>query len=274
MGHHTELGIFRRFSTLNFQNLLYLQAKLTHLEKDLKLLVQRDQIDPNRLFYSKDWWSLARSRSDPKKTQWKKVLQIRKTLREYNRQLAEQTYLLKSHSPKLYDLEFFRNWLERPNMGNFPLRGPDQDAWSSENTYDLVAIHRRESSDPFSRWLTDTFLPFFHNILWKRFRKPLPEDPESGICQYSETHLSNAVNILGTVLASILPIISIVALYFVTDTLVRLGMSVAFTALFSSCLAVMSRAKRVEIFAASSAFAAVQVVFVTGSNIVVSSSET
>jgi hypothetical protein len=139
-------------------------------------------------------------------------------------------------------------------MGNFPLRGPDQGAWSWENTYDLLAVSRRESSDPFSRWLTDTFLPFFHNILGKRFRKPLSEDPESEICQYSETSLSNAVNVLGTVLASVLPITSIVALYFVTNTLVRLEMSVAFTALFSCCLAVMSGAKRVEIFAASSAY--------------------
>jgi hypothetical protein len=85
MGRHTELGIFRRFGALNFQNLLYLQAKLTRLENDLKQLVQRDQAHPDREFYSKDWWSLARTKgNDPNKRQWKKVLQIRKTLREYS----------------------------------------------------------------------------------------------------------------------------------------------------------------------------------------------
>jgi hypothetical protein len=171
-------------------------------------------------------------------------------------------------------------------MGNFPLRGPDQEAWSPDHTYDLIAVQCRESGDPFSSWLSDTLVPFFHNMFAKRFKQPLPEDPESEICQYSESHLSTVVNILGTVLSSILPITSTVALYFVTDTLVRLGLSVAFTAMFSCCLALVSRARRVEIFAASSAyvdssvygslkvakislilrFAAVQVVFMTGNN--------
>jgi hypothetical protein len=137
-------------------------------------------------------------------------------------------------------------------MGNFPLLGPDQDSWSNDHAYDLIALKRRDSSDPFSRWMTDTFVPFFHNILGKRFKKPLPEDPESEICQYSESHLSTVVNILGTVMASILPITSIIALYFVTNMLVRLGLTVVFTAIFSCSLALLSRARRVEIFAASS----------------------
>lgn len=138
-------------------------------------------------------------------------------------------------------------------MGNFPLRGPDQHSWSIEHTYDLLATARRESSDPFSRWLSDSFIPAFHNCFGKRFKKPLAEDPESEIGQYSEKHLSTAVNILGTVAASVLPIISIVVLYFATNTLIRLGLTIVFTGAFSCALALMTRARRVEIFAASSA---------------------
>jgi hypothetical protein len=86
MGHHSELAIMRRFSTLNIQNILYLQAKLTFLENDLRKLAQKDRAEPSRSNYSKDWWSLANStccRTD--KRQWKKVLEIRKTLKEYSR---------------------------------------------------------------------------------------------------------------------------------------------------------------------------------------------
>jgi hypothetical protein len=36
MGTHGEFGIFRRFQTLNMQNLLYLQAEITHLEAELR----------------------------------------------------------------------------------------------------------------------------------------------------------------------------------------------------------------------------------------------
>jgi hypothetical protein len=171
-----------------------------------------------------------------------------------DKELMRQNYLSGIKRPRSYDLKFLRSWFERPKMGDFPLRGPDQDAWSPDKTYDLLAIQRRESSDPFSRWLADSLVPFFHNCFAKRFKQPLPEDPESEICQYSEGHLATVVNIFGTVLSSILPITSIVVLYFVTDTSVRLGLSVAFTAMFSCCLALVSRARRVEIFAASSAY--------------------
>jgi hypothetical protein len=85
MGHHNELAIFRRFSVLNFQNLLYLQAKLTHLEAELEELAKIDEADPGRANYKRDWWSLASAGdNDPQKMQWKKVLQIRKTLNEYS----------------------------------------------------------------------------------------------------------------------------------------------------------------------------------------------
>lgn len=85
MGRHPELAILRRFRTLNNQNLLYLQAKLTHLEEEVEELAQKDDADPRGKNYKRDWWSLARSRgNNTNKRQWKKVLQIRKTLNVYS----------------------------------------------------------------------------------------------------------------------------------------------------------------------------------------------
>ena len=138
-------------------------------------------------------------------------------------------------------------------MGNFPLRGPDQKAWSPEHSYDLLAIRKRDNEDHFSGWLSDSVIPRFHKRIGSRFRKPVPEDPESAVCEYSELHISRAVNIFGTVLASMIPITSIVILYFVQSNLARLSLSVAFTGIFSCCLAILTGARRVEIFAATSA---------------------
>jgi hypothetical protein len=86
MGQHTEFGIFRQFSRLNLQNLLYLQAELVHLEADLRETVRADQNSghPRKVAYSKDWWSLANSRNDGDERQWAKVLEIREKLREYS----------------------------------------------------------------------------------------------------------------------------------------------------------------------------------------------
>jgi len=69
----------------------------------------------------------------------------------------------------------------------------------------------------------------FHKRIGHRFRKPVPEDLESAIFEYSESNLSKTVNIFGTVLASMVSITSIVILYFVQSNLVRLGLSVLFT---------------------------------------------
>jgi hypothetical protein len=91
MSHHDELAIFRRFSRLNLQTLLYLQAELTHLEADLKQLSIRDQADQNRAVYSKYWWYLAQSEDDhDDKQQWNKVLQIREKLKEYSTKIPVQ----------------------------------------------------------------------------------------------------------------------------------------------------------------------------------------
>jgi hypothetical protein len=104
-------------------------------------------------------------------------------------------------------------------------------------------------------------------------KKPIPSDPASEIVHYPEAPLHTFLTVLVTVLASLIPITSIgqrisqrscptasaltcrakVILYFVSNTLNRLAIAVAFTGLFAFCLAVTTQARRVEIFAATSA---------------------
>lgn len=139
------------------------------------------------------------------------------------------------------------------SLGNSPLRGPDQHSWSEDHTHDLLAIHNRSSRDPLSRWVVNSLIPYLHAKLLHRFKKPLAEDPESEICGYEESAVANVMNVLSIVVASMLPIASIVILYFVENMLDRLPIAVAFTGLFALCLALTTRARRVEIFAATSA---------------------
>jgi hypothetical protein len=84
MSYHEELSIFKRFARLTYQNLLYLQAELTHLEADLDQLVERDGALSSRAAYASHWWHLAQSDEDHDNgEQWDKVVQIRKKLKEY-----------------------------------------------------------------------------------------------------------------------------------------------------------------------------------------------
>lgn len=92
MGAHPEIAILRRFGALNAQNLLYLQAELVALEKDLSAYAAEDcaSKDTDRVFYSRDWYTLSNSRDDESTgneaagRQWQTMLKIREKLKEYS----------------------------------------------------------------------------------------------------------------------------------------------------------------------------------------------
>jgi hypothetical protein len=88
MGAHPEVAIFRRFGTLNAQNLLYLQAELISLDLKLKRCAKADAESghPDRTIYDRDWQSLHESLQAPdgNPEQWQTILSIRKTLKEYS----------------------------------------------------------------------------------------------------------------------------------------------------------------------------------------------
>jgi len=67
---------------------------------------------------------------------------------------------------------------------------------------------------------------------------------------------------IGTIISALLPILSVVVLYCVKNMWVRLALVAVFTVLFSLVLSLIAPAKRIEVFAATAAFASVQVVFV------------
>jgi len=90
---------------------------------------------------------------------------------------------------------------------------------------------------------------------------PLPIDPEnppvgenrSVLHHYDDHRVEIATNLIGTVFSSLAPLVSIVVLSFVKSSPARLGLVCAFTLLFSICLAVATKSRRVEIFAATAA---------------------
>ncbi|KAH8590888.1 hypothetical protein B0O99DRAFT_675689 [Bisporella sp. PMI_857] len=261
MGTHDEMAIVRRFKELNMRDILYMQAEILHLKEELREQEIAAEEKPEKDYSAKDWWSLAHAEDEEGRSRWSTVLKIRQKLEQYNNRIAQQVVLTNLKGPHSYDLAFFRDWLQRPKMGNFPLLGLDRNAWEAENMDDLLAIRPRKHNDPVSRLVINRFVPWFHTVFGSRFKKPIPESPLSEISHYHERPIIKSINILGTIIASLLPISAIVILYFVTNDFARLGVIVAFTAVFSLCLTLVTQAKRVEIFVATSAFAAVQVVF-------------
>ena len=131
--------------------------------------------------------------------------------------------------------------------------------------------------DLFTKFVTGPLLRCYHSVrghsrasspsrLYDRLQltipKPsLPIDPEnppveenrSGLHYYDDRNIEVVTNILGTVLSSLAPLVSIIVLSFVVSGRARLGLVCLFTALFCLSLAIATKARRVEIFAATAA---------------------
>jgi hypothetical protein len=88
-----EISIFRRFEALNRQNLLYLQAELTRLERQLRNIeadsAACDASDP-RSRYSRDWeWMNITDEKFNVNPQWQLFMRVRGTLKEYSKLLID-----------------------------------------------------------------------------------------------------------------------------------------------------------------------------------------
>jgi hypothetical protein len=84
MSTHPEFAIFRRFRALNVQNLLYMQAEITHLEAELRNKADEDIQSGNKQDHAHDWWSLAQDQETDDAGQWETVLEIREKLEKYS----------------------------------------------------------------------------------------------------------------------------------------------------------------------------------------------
>ena len=80
----------------------------------------------------------------------------------------------------------------------------------------------------------------------------------------SERRLQIAVGALNAIIAAILLFGAICNLYYVPSEKKRLALIALYTILFATCVGLLTRAKRPEVFAAGAAYAAVLVVFVSG----------
>lgn len=96
MGAHPEFAIFRRFRALNMQNMLYLQAEITHLESELRRVSYEDLGHPKRQNHPYDWWSLSQASDDSDQSQWELILRIREKLDLYSGVLARCAVVLRS----------------------------------------------------------------------------------------------------------------------------------------------------------------------------------
>lgn len=254
MDSDSDLSIYRRFGALNGRNLLYLQSELHDLETQLHDL----DIDADRRTHGNDAWATPRSWRALNRTEGERhlevVIKLRLRLDEYNRALNHQAWLLSLKGPKR------RPWM---NMVNYmranrtEMTETDAHFVRDEFRGDLVAL-RSEERELLSAFLGRYSFGFFGS------KNNKSHSADGQMISFSDGKIRSFVRVLAIVVSSVLPILAIVVLYFIKSPTAQLGAIVAFSALCSTALALLSNAKNFEIIAATAAYGAVQVVFVSG----------
>ena len=88
MASWPDVAIFRRFGALNAQNLLFLQAEITHLERELEIIRKNNELnnDEKGLHGDRNWFELSQESEDGElHPQWVVIQDIREKLKEYSK---------------------------------------------------------------------------------------------------------------------------------------------------------------------------------------------
>lgn len=83
--------------------------------------------------------------------------------------------------------------------------------------------------------------------------QPHPGDEEAGVVEFQDSRILTVSDVIATAASSTIPVAATTFLCFIDSTLKRLGVLIAFMAIFSMLLSVFTKARRVEIFAATAA---------------------
>jgi hypothetical protein len=98
MARYPEIAIFRTFADLNVKNILYYEAELAHLERELQEVEKRDAAcgTSPRQNYGTRWIKMQaglewpeicqepRQNTQGDERQWRMIVQIRKVLEKYS----------------------------------------------------------------------------------------------------------------------------------------------------------------------------------------------
>ncbi|KAH7203409.1 hypothetical protein BKA60DRAFT_600485 [Fusarium oxysporum] len=194
------------------------------------------------------------------------LIKLQPKLTEYNNLILQLSELSQLQIPRTSQLETLQDWLTDPKGGaNFLTKTgtPELYTWKPKDPSQYVSLHKTaEDSDPFTNFVKEVLTFIFHRLCGERLNAARVVDVESGLASYSDSSLVRASNLFTVIVSSALPVLTIFALNSLETTAQRIGLTVVFTVLFAVILELFTNAKRVEIFAATATFAAVEVVFI------------
>ncbi|CAN9105265.1 unnamed protein product [Alternaria alternata] len=252
--------LYKRFDELAARNLLYLQSELAELEAkqcafdqhDLTADLETKQCARNFA----DFQKAVQAKDTTQEERWQLMREIREKLKEYREALLFESTLATLPRPPKGVLRAFQSVFYNESYGKseaFPTLG-GHSAGLYDDIDDLVALRVHDDQDRLTVFAQKHLAFLF----------PDRKRSGNGIAYASDRAISSFVTWFSTFLAALLLIGAIVVLYKVTSPNWRLGLIATFTSLFAGSVGLLTNARRAELFAATAAYAAVLVVFVSG----------
>ena len=157
--------------------------------------------------------------------------------------------------PRRSQLESLRLWLIDHEGGNNFQSGVEQGTYLSEEGIQpslyLTVNPSLPEDDMFTNLVMDVISGPFHRTIGEKLGTGEVIDEESRYVSYQDSTISKMSNVIVTVIASVLPPLTVLALNSLPTTISRIGLTVVFTALFAGILGCFSTAKRAEILVAT-----------------------
>lgn len=251
-----ETFVFRKFDRLAARNLLHLQCQIIAVEEEIDQLDADVRKDPDTQNSSMRWETLMRNARTENRLEHKlvqKLADLHSLLKEYHETLLRQAKIGQLKPPNKRILGALRHYIKgdgHPQQMQLIFGA----AQSYLEEQDLAALCPPPDEDYLSRFLQDHWT----------FQKRCGKDPFDGTTFYQRNDVVNVVAAISMLIVSLLLISAIVLLHVISNAQAKLGIVAAFTLVFALCVALLTNARRTEVFAATAAYAAVLVVFVSG----------
>lgn len=276
-----ETFIFRRFDRLVARNLLNLQSDLVAREqrldrmdeesrqrKDVGLRLWETFLDELEGGGNQAYATKRRDLFDKleqKMKEYRKLSPVRvllssdiRSLLQTEEALLRQSQIAQLSRPRHRPYSIFYDWFHGKELNHVRkhpvIRGQAEKILNSKQ--DLLALKSASDTDTISRFLQDN---------WPSRGKQF--HPKHSTAHFKEKNVSWVVGIISTIAAAALLIGSIAVLNIVGNQNRRIGWIAGFTLLFALSVVLLTNAKRVEVFAATAAYVAVLVVFVSNNQV-------
>ncbi|KAL9038326.1 MAG: hypothetical protein Q9214_005323, partial [Letrouitia sp. 1 TL-2023] len=155
------------------------------------------------------------------------------------------------NDPMPSQFETLKDWLRDRNGSPF-LTGYEAETWAENKKEQYMCLKPPTAeNDPFTRYTSNVLVGLYHRLLGQSLGTGENLDKATGHTSYSSPSISKTSNVITTILASLLPVLTIFVLNQLSSTNLRIGITALFTATFSFMITLFSSAKRVEIIMAT-----------------------